>query len=81
MKGSWQRAVAAGFETLAALWSRHVTFSADGLQMSQSDIADKYAASAAIWRGRYGTAATGSCGTSASTRADGYSDDLDNVTA
>jgi hypothetical protein len=80
-EGSWQRAVAGAFETLAALWARHVSFSADGLQMNQSDIADKYAASAAIWRGRHGTSAVGSCGSASAIRADGYSDDLDNVTA
>lgn len=81
IEGTWQRATAAAFETLAALWARHVNFSADGMSASQSDVADQYRASAALWRGRYGTAATGASGSSAVTRVDGYSDDLDNVTA
>lgn len=81
IEGTWQRATAAAFETLAGLWARHVNFSADGTQVSQSDIAKQYRESALIWRGRYGTAATGSSGSSATTRVDGYSDDLDNVTA
>jgi hypothetical protein len=80
LEGSWDRAVAAGFETLAALWSKHVTFSADGMSASQSDVAKQFADSAAKWRLRTGSAPGTSCGSSPSTRADGYSDDLDNVT-
>ena len=55
-EGTWQRATAAAFETLAAAWTRHVTFSADGLSISRSDIADGYTEKAALWRRRWGSA-------------------------
>jgi len=80
LEGTWQRATAAAFENLAALWARHPSFNADGMSSSQSDIAAQYRASAKEWRDRFGTAGTTSCGSSAVTRSDGYSDDLDNVT-
>ena len=80
LEGSWQRAVAAGFEFLASVWAKHVSFNAGGMSASQSDIARQYRESAAEWRKKFGTANTTSCGSSATTRADGYSDDLDNVT-
>lgn len=79
LEGSWQRAVAAGFEVLASAWSRHVSFNAAGMQASQSDIANGYRAEAASWRKRYGSATSTACGSSAVTRSDGYSDDLNNV--
>lgn len=75
VEGSWQKAVAAGFERLAAEWRRHPSFSADGLSVSRSDIANGYAEDAKKWRARYGT--TESTVTSnALTRVDGYSDDI-----
>ena len=78
-EGSWQRAVAAGFETLAAAWRRYPDFKADGLTLNRSDIADGYAAQAKVWRAKYGSASSGA-GSRAVTRRDGYSDDVDNVT-
>lgn len=80
IEGSWQRAVAAAFETLASLWARHTNFTAEGMSASQSDIAKQYAASAIEWRNRYGFSGTGGAGSIAVIRADGYSDDLDNIT-
>jgi len=77
-EGSWQRAVAAGFETLAALWRRHPTFKADGLTLNRTDIANGFLAQAKEWRRSYGRG--GGAGSRASTRVDGYSDDKDNVT-
>lgn len=74
-EGSWQRAVAAGFETLAAAWRRYPTFDQDGFRLSRSDIANGYAAQAAMWRKRYGGSASGA-GARAITRVDGYSDDV-----
>ena len=61
-EGNWQRATAAAFETLAAAWTRHVTFTADGLSLSRSDIADGFAEKAALWRKRWGSA-SGQIGT------------------
>jgi len=80
-EGTWQRAVAACFEALAAEWSTHVTFDADGVSVSQSDIAKQHREAAKEWRGRFGVTGTTAAGSSAVIRADGYSDDLDNVTA
>jgi len=78
-EGSWQKAVAAGFETLATAWRRYPTFKADGLTLNRSDIADGFDAKAREWRRRYGTSG-GGAGSRAVTRVDGYSDDVDNVT-
>jgi len=77
LEGSWQKAVAAGFETLASSWRRYPDFKADGLTLSRSDIADGYAKQALEWRRRYGYGTT--AGSRAVTRQDGYSDDIDSV--
>ena len=78
VEGTWQRAVAAGFETLAAAWRRYPSFSADGLQLSRSDIAKGYADQAQQWRKQYGAAMSSSrAGSRAVTRVDGYSNDVD----
>jgi len=77
-EGSWQRAVAAGFETLAAAWKRFPTFKADGLTLNRSDIASGYAEQALYWRKAYGVSG-GGMGSRAVTRQDGYSDDIDNT--
>ena len=78
VEGSWQRAVAAGFEALAAEWRRHPSFTADGLRLDRSDIADGFAEQAKEWRKKYGTSA-GGVGYVAVLRVDGYSDDVDNL--
>lgn len=78
VEGSWQRAVAAGFETLASAWRRYPNFKADGLTLSRSDIADGYAKQALEWRQRHGYGVT-TAGSRAVTRQDGYSDDIDSV--
>ena len=49
-EGSWQRAVAAGFERLDADWTKYPTFKADGLSLNRSDIAKGFRAQAAKWR-------------------------------
>lgn len=78
-EGSWQRAVAAGFEILASAWMRYPSFRTDALGLSRSDIAKGYQTQAAAWRKRHGTA-SGAVSSRAVTRADAYSDDLDTVT-
>ena len=54
-EGSWQRAVAAGFERLVAEWTRYPSFKADGLSLNRSDIAKGFRDQAADWRKKYGT--------------------------
>ena len=76
-EGSWQRAVAAGFETLASAWRRYPSFQADGLRLDRTAIADGYAAQAKVWRTRHGS--TGRAGSASVTRVDGYSDDVSNT--
>ena len=78
VEGIWQRAVAAGFEALAAEWRRHPTFKADGLSLNRSDIAKGFADQAKEWRLKYGSI-TGSTGYRALIKVDGYSDDVDNL--
>jgi len=76
---SWQRAVAGAFESLAAQWSLHVSFDADGMLSSQSDVAKAYQAQADKWRSDFGRAAKQSGGTASALRVDGYSNDIDNL--
>lgn len=78
-EGSWQLAVAAGFETLAAAWMRYPSFTADGLKLDRTAIAKGYQEQAAVWRDKYGFSG-GGMGSRAVTRVDSYSDDIDNVT-
>ncbi len=77
-EGSWERGVAAGFETLAAAWRRYPTFKADGLSLNRSDIAKGYDTQAKEWRRKHGGSG-GGAGSRAVTRVDGYSDDITNV--
>ena len=49
-EGSWQGAVGAGFERLAAEWRRFPSFKADGLSLNRSDIAKGFAEDAQRWR-------------------------------
>ena len=80
-EGSWQRAVAAGLEVLAAAWRKYPSYKSDDLSMSSSDIADGYAEDAKVWRDNFGSAGSAStAGSRAVTRVDGYSNDKDNVT-
>lgn len=78
-EGSWQRAVAAGFETLASSWMRYPNFRVDDHQVNRTDIAKGYATQAQEWRRKYG-ASGGGAGSRAVTRIDGYSSDVDNQT-
>ena len=84
VEGSWERAVAAAFETLAAEWIRYPSFQADNFAISRSHIAKNYQEQASVWRKRHGAAVPddlyGSPGGAAITRADAYSNDKDSVT-
>lgn len=81
VEGTWERAVAAGFETLAAEWIRYPSFQADNFAISRSHIAKNYQAQAEYWRKRHGSTSLsdvfGSPGDSVITRVDAYSDDKD----
>ena len=73
-EGSWQKAVAAGFETLAGLWSQYVETPIGPRRQSYSQTAAGYEKLAKTWRRRSGSQAR--AGSRAVTRVDGYSDDV-----
>jgi len=79
-EGSWQRAVAALFEMLAAEWRRHPSYSTDGLKLDRSDIADGFDKTAKEWRDKYGGAVRqyAPVYVSGQINQDGYSDDVTN---
>ena len=54
IEGTWQLAVAAGFETLAAAWQSKTSFSVFNGSYSRSDAAKGYLALAEKWREDYG---------------------------
>lgn len=72
-EGSWQRAVAAVYEALAALFAQEV----DEKDNKNSQKSAQYEKLALKWRDDYGTGTGGGTVTvSAVTRIDGYSDDV-----
>jgi len=73
-EGSWQKAVAAGFEMLAGLWSQYVDTAIGPRRQSYSQTAAGYEKLAKTWRRRSGSQAR--AGSRAVTRVDGYSDDI-----
>lgn len=77
-EGTWQLAVAGGFETLASAWRRYPNFTADGLTLNRTAIADGYAKQASEWRAKAGPSKSyARAGSRAPTRVDGYSSDVD----
>lgn len=74
-EGSWQRAVAAGFEALAAIWGNKYDFTSEGQSFRRSTPSDKFMTLAGKWRAQYGSAGT-RVRSLASTRVDAYSDDI-----
>ncbi len=77
-EGSWQRAVAAVYEALAALFAQEVDErnGSDKISITYSQKAARYQALAEKWRKEYGKS-VGTVTTSALTRIDGYSDDIE----
>ncbi len=74
-EGTWQRAVAACFESLAAIWRTRYDFTTEGQSFRRSGVAEGFAKDAAKWRKDFGGTARAS--DSAVTRIDAYSDDID----
>jgi hypothetical protein len=77
-EGTWQRAVAAMYEILAASWSAEVDISVGPRHESLSQAAGRYQDMATQWRTRYGIASSGTSrvGSRSVTRVDGYSSDV-----
>jgi hypothetical protein len=75
-EGSWQKATAAIYETLAAEYARFVNLTLGPRREDMSDAAKMYKGLAEEWRAEYGTSSAGRVGSSAVTRVDAYSDDI-----
>lgn len=75
-EGTWQRAVAACYEALAAAWTPNPSWQADGLSVSQSHIGRNYADLADKWRKKYGGHRGAWSFSRTVIRVDGYSDDV-----
>ena len=53
-EGTWQRAVAGGFEALVAAWQPKTSFSVLSGSFTRSDASKGYATQAKTWRDKYG---------------------------
>ena len=78
--GSWQKAVAKLFDTLAAEWSQYSVIWVGPRKEEFDKVSIAYAERAKKWRADYGIKTGTTAGTKTVTRKDGYSDDKDNVT-
>jgi len=76
-EGNWQRAVAAVYEAMAALFAQEVDEKNEKISMMYSQKAARYQTLAEKWRKDYGrSTGGGTVTTSALTRIDGYSSDI-----
>ena len=75
VEGTWQAAVAACYETLAALWAGAVDIAVGPRKESLSQVAASYRAQAHEWRERFGQTGAGASVVHV-TRIDGYSSDI-----
>lgn len=80
MEGTWQRAVAAGFEALASAWAMYVDTQVGPRREQMSQVSEQYEKLAAKWRKTYGPKRP--MWVAGIIRVDGYSDDVpsDDVT-
>ena len=73
-EGTWQRAVAAAFAALSALWRRYPALNGNQVTLDTLAIAESYAAQAKEWRRKYGSNIR--MGSAVPTRVDAYSSDV-----
>jgi len=74
LEGSWQRAVAAGLEALAAAWANYADLQVGQRRENLSQIAVRYQQEAEHWRHNHGSASQATTSISHITRVDAYSD-------
>jgi len=74
LEGEWQRATAAGFEALTAIWTQYADLSEGPHKESLSQVAAGHRKSAALWRSRSGS--TTPARVAGIIKVDGYSDDV-----
>lgn len=79
LEGTWQRATAAAFEALAAIWARFPqSYNVEGVS-NNWDAAREFRAQAQSWRDKYGFGESSTVVSRPVTRTDAYSNDLDAV--
>jgi len=76
VEGTWQRAVAGGFEALAAVWAQYADLWVGPRKESLSQVAERYAALAKRWRDQFGYVEQRGVYVAGVVRVDGYSDDI-----
>lgn len=76
LEGTWQRAVAACYETLAALWGPYADTRLGAYSEAASQKAKRFAALAEGWRSQYGYGTSAGIETVHLIRTDGYSQDI-----
>lgn len=76
LEGTWQRAVAACYEVLAALWGPYADAKLGDYSESASQKAERFAALAQKWRDQHGYGAGTGIETVHLTRVDGFSQDV-----
>ena len=74
LEGSWQRAVAAGLEALAAAWAKYADLQVGQRRESLGQIAVRYQQEAEHWRHNHGSASQATASIGYITRVDAYSD-------
>jgi hypothetical protein len=77
-EGTWQRAVAAGFEALEAAWSIYADLQVGPRQERYSQIASRYGDQADKWRAKHGYGGARAIA-ALPLRRDGYSGDTEDV--
>ena len=76
IEGTWQQAVAAGLEVLAAAWANYADLSVGPRRESLSQIAKRYEDQAKRWRDQYGFTQRVGVAAAGIIKKDGYSDDV-----
>lgn len=76
IEDSWQQAVAAAFEVLAAGWAHYADLTAGPRRQSFGQISKRYEARAKEWRQKYGHTTQVGVAAVGIIKKDGYSDDV-----
>lgn len=76
LEGTWQRAVAAAFEALAAGWGRYADLTVGPRKENLSQVAKRYQELGKEWRAQYGRETMRRAYVAGVIRVDGYSDDV-----
>ena len=75
-EGSWQHAIVACYEALEVAWAPHVSWTADGMSISQSNTSLEFRKMAERWRKILGMGPGVAAHSRTMIRIDGYSQDI-----